>query len=58
VRVHEAVTKALASPEVQSRMRQAGAVPAGNTPREFAEQIRAELERHRRVAAERGIRIE
>jgi tripartite-type tricarboxylate transporter receptor subunit TctC len=57
-RVHDAVTTALASPEVQSRMRQAGAVPAGNTPREFAEQIRAEHERHRRVAAERGIRIE
>ena len=57
-RVHDAVTKALASPEVRSRMRQAGAVPVGNTPREFAEQIRAEFERHKRVAAERGIRIE
>jgi tripartite-type tricarboxylate transporter receptor subunit TctC len=58
VRVHEAVTKALASSEVRERMRQAGAVPAGNTPREFAEQIRAELERHKKVAAERGIRID
>jgi tripartite-type tricarboxylate transporter receptor subunit TctC len=57
-RVHEAVTKALAAPDVRERLRQAGAVPAGNTPREFAAQIRAELERHRRVAAERGIRIE
>jgi tripartite-type tricarboxylate transporter receptor subunit TctC len=57
-RVHEAVTKALASSDVRTRMQQAGANPAGNSPREFAEQIRAELERHRRVAAERGIRIE
>ena len=57
-RVHEAVTRALAAPEVRERMRQAGAVPAGNTPLEFAAQIRAEVERHRRVAAERGIRIE
>jgi hypothetical protein len=39
-------------------MRAAGAVPAGNTPEQFAAQIRAELERHRRVAAERGIRVE
>jgi tripartite-type tricarboxylate transporter receptor subunit TctC len=57
-RVHEAVRKALAAPDVSERMRQAGAVPVGNTPAEFAAQIRAELERHRRVAAERGIRIE
>jgi len=57
-RVHDAVVKALAAPEVSERMRQAGAVPVGNTPAEFAAQIRAELERHRRVAAERGIRIE
>jgi tripartite-type tricarboxylate transporter receptor subunit TctC len=57
-RVHEAVKQALATPEVRERMRQAGAVPVGNTPGEFAAQIRAELERHRRVAAERGIRID
>jgi tripartite-type tricarboxylate transporter receptor subunit TctC len=57
-RVHDAVTQALASPEVRDRMRQAGAVPAGNSPKQFAEQIRTEVERHKRVAAERGIRIE
>ena len=57
-RVHEAVTKALAAPDVRERMRQAGAVAAGNGPREFAEQIRTEVERHKRVAAERGIRID
>jgi tripartite-type tricarboxylate transporter receptor subunit TctC len=57
-RVHEAVKQALAPPELRERMRQAGAVPVGNTPTEFAAQIRAELERHRRVAAERGIRID
>jgi tripartite-type tricarboxylate transporter receptor subunit TctC len=57
-RVHEAVKKALAEPDVASRMRQAGAAPVGNSPQEFAAQIRAEVERHRRVAAERGIRIE
>ena len=57
-RVHKAVATALAAPEVRERMRQAGAVAAGNTPSEFAAQIRTEIERHRRVAAERGIRID
>jgi tripartite-type tricarboxylate transporter receptor subunit TctC len=57
-KVHEAVTQALAAPDVRERMHQAGAVPAGNSPREFAAQIRREVERHKRVAAESGIRIE
>jgi tripartite-type tricarboxylate transporter receptor subunit TctC len=57
-RVHDAVTKALAAPEVRERMRHVGAVPAGNSPSEFAAQIRREVERHKRVAAESGIRIE
>jgi tripartite-type tricarboxylate transporter receptor subunit TctC len=57
-RIHEAVVQALAAPEVRERMRQAGAVAAGNTPEQFAAQIRTEVQRHRRVAAERGIRIE
>ena len=57
-RVHRAVAKALAASDVRERMRQAGAVAAGNTPSEFAAQIRTEVERHRRVAAERGIRID
>jgi tripartite-type tricarboxylate transporter receptor subunit TctC len=57
-RVHEAVTKALAAPEVRERMHNVGAVPAGNSPKEFAAQIRREIERHKRVAEESGIRIE
>jgi tripartite-type tricarboxylate transporter receptor subunit TctC len=57
-RVHDAVSKTLAAADLRERMRSAGAVPAGNTPEQFAGQIRAEVERHRKVAAERGIRIE
>jgi tripartite-type tricarboxylate transporter receptor subunit TctC len=58
VRVHVAVAKALAAPEVRERMHNIGAVPAGNSPKEFAAQIRREIERHKRVAEESGIRIE
>jgi len=43
---------------VRARMQNVGAVPAGNSPREFAAQIRREIERHKRVAEESGIRIE
>jgi tripartite-type tricarboxylate transporter receptor subunit TctC len=57
-RVHEAVTKALAAPELRERMQNVGAVPAGNSPREFGAQIRREVDRHKRVAAESGIRID
>jgi len=57
-RVHEAVTNALAAPEVRERMQNLGASPAGNSPKEFAAQIRREIERHKRVAEESGIRIE
>jgi len=57
-KVHEAVTKVLAAPEVRSRMQNLGAVPAGNSPKEFAAQIRREIERHKRVAEESGIRID
>jgi tripartite-type tricarboxylate transporter receptor subunit TctC len=57
-RVHEAVTKALAAPEVRERMHNVGAVPAGNSPKEFAAQIRREIERHKRVAEASGIRID
>jgi tripartite-type tricarboxylate transporter receptor subunit TctC len=57
-RVHEAVARALAAPELRERMENVGAVPAGNSPREFAAQIRREIERHKRVAEEMGIRID
>jgi tripartite-type tricarboxylate transporter receptor subunit TctC len=57
-RVHEAVSRALAMPDVRERMQSVGAVPAGNSPKEFAAQIRREIERHKRVAEESGIRIE
>ena len=57
-RLHEAVTRALAAPEVRERMHNVGAVPAGNSPKEFATQIRREIERHKRVAEESGIRID
>ena len=56
--MHDAVTKALAAPEVRSRMQNLGAVPAVNSPKEFAAQIRREVERHKRVAEESGIRID
>jgi hypothetical protein len=39
-------------------MQNVGAVPSGKSPREFGAKIRREVDRHKRVAAEGGIRIE
>jgi tripartite-type tricarboxylate transporter receptor subunit TctC len=58
LRVRVAVANALKTPELRERMQNVGAVPSGNTPAEFAAQIRREIERHKRVAEASGIRIE
>jgi tripartite-type tricarboxylate transporter receptor subunit TctC len=58
LQVRVAVGNALKEPELRERMQKVGAVPSGNTPAEFAAQIRREIERHKRVAEEGGIRIE
>ena len=57
-KIHQSLMKVLSGRELQERMRQVGAEPAGNSPQEFATQIRREVERHKRVAEENNIRIE
>jgi tripartite-type tricarboxylate transporter receptor subunit TctC len=58
LQVRVAVANALKEPELRERLQNVGAVPSGNTPAEFAAQIRREIERHKRVAEDGGIRIE
>ena len=41
-RLHAAVVQALQTPEVRQRLSALGAEPAGNTPQQFAEQIKVE----------------
>jgi tripartite-type tricarboxylate transporter receptor subunit TctC len=48
-------TKILAQPDVRDRFAQAGLIPVGNTPAQFAEVIRSEDERWTKVAHDLGI---
>jgi tripartite-type tricarboxylate transporter receptor subunit TctC len=53
-----AVIKAARSPDIRSRLLEQGAEPIGNTPEEFARQLREEVARWNKVVATSGIRVD
>jgi tripartite-type tricarboxylate transporter receptor subunit TctC len=53
----DAMKKVMANPEFRAAIEKIGARPVGNSPQEFAAQIRSEIERMKRVAKERGISL-
>src|SRR5215207_10208556 len=55
-KVHGAVKKTLEDPTVQARIEETGSVIVGNSPEEYAQQIKAEYDVYRRVAEERQIK--
>jgi tripartite-type tricarboxylate transporter receptor subunit TctC len=57
-KIYEAAVKAIQTPEVRERFRNAGATPAGNTPQEYARQIASEMETWRRVVKVQNIKPE
>jgi tripartite-type tricarboxylate transporter receptor subunit TctC len=57
-RLHEAVTTTLALPEIRDRITSVGTEPLGSTPEEFAEQIRKDMLKWKRVAQTANIRVE
>jgi tripartite-type tricarboxylate transporter receptor subunit TctC len=58
VRLHNETVKALASPEVKQRLSAQGFDAEGNTPEQFAEVIRRDLARWKKVIAAAKIRVE
>ena len=54
-KVHAESAKALALPDVRDRLAQAALQPVGNSPREFAAVIRADVERWGKLIRELGI---
>jgi tripartite-type tricarboxylate transporter receptor subunit TctC len=54
-RLHAETVKALALPDVRDRLTQAALQPVGNSPPEFEEVIRVEIERWTKLARELGI---
>ena len=57
-RLHAEVRKALAAPEMRERFESAGAEPVGNSPEEFAAQIRADIEKWGKVVRAADIRAD
>lgn len=57
-RLHREVTRILGLPDVRDRLLTAGAEPVGNTPEEFAAQIRADAEKYGKVARDLAIRLD
>ena len=57
-KVHEAVKQTLDDPTVHARIEETGSVIVGNSPEEYAHQIKAEYDVYRRVVEERQIKAE
>ena len=53
--VHRAVVTALQDAEVKERFRQLGLVPVGNTPQEFREVVKRDVEKYRKIIVESNI---
>jgi len=56
--VHAAAIKALQDPNVKKRLHDAGAYPDGNTPQQYAAQIKRELELRKKIATDQNITLE
>jgi tripartite-type tricarboxylate transporter receptor subunit TctC len=57
-KVHAAARKTLDLPEVKKRIEETGSLVVGNTPEQFAAQIRAEVEVYKRVVAQQKLTLE
>jgi tripartite-type tricarboxylate transporter receptor subunit TctC len=56
--VHAAAAKTVHSPEISARLVSLGAEPVGNSPKEFAAQIRKEWQEAAKIVKTAGVRIE
>jgi tripartite-type tricarboxylate transporter receptor subunit TctC len=57
-KVHDAVKKTLEDPEVRARIEDTGSTIIGNTPQQFAQQIKTEYETYKRVAEAQRLKPE
>ncbi len=57
-KLHAAAVKALATPAVKERFAQLGIQPVGNTPEEFAAQIREDFGRWQKVVKAAGVKVQ
>ena len=57
-KINAAVRKALEDPTVKKRIEDTGSIVIGNTPEQFAEQIKAEFEVYKKVVASAHLKLE
>jgi tripartite-type tricarboxylate transporter receptor subunit TctC len=57
-RLTQAMKKVMAAPELRAQLEKVGARPVGNSPAEFAAQIRSEIDRMKRLVKERQIKLD
>ena len=57
-RLHEESSKAIRAPELARRLAAEGTDVVGNTPREFAVEVKAEFEKWRAVAQKAGLKVQ
>jgi tripartite-type tricarboxylate transporter receptor subunit TctC len=57
-KLHAAAVKALATPAVKERFAQLGIQPVGNTPGQFAAEIREDLARWQKVVKAAGVKVQ
>jgi tripartite-type tricarboxylate transporter receptor subunit TctC len=57
-KLHAATLKALANPATKEKLAQQGAEPVGNTPVEFAKDIKFEYEKMKAIVVKKGIKLE
>ena len=56
-RLGEAMKKVMANQELRKKLEDIGARPVGNTPSEFKEQVKTEIERMRKLVKDRNIQL-
>jgi tripartite-type tricarboxylate transporter receptor subunit TctC len=57
-KLHQVLTKALATPEVRERLLSQGAEPVGNTPEQFAEYVKIEIGKWAKVVKASGAKVD
>jgi tripartite-type tricarboxylate transporter receptor subunit TctC len=57
-RLTAAMKKVMADPDLREKLEKIGARPVGNTPAEFAAQIKSEIARMKRLVKERNIKLD
>ena len=57
-KINAATRKALSDPAVRKRIEDTGSIVLGNTPEQFAEQIKAELAVYKRVVDTAGLKLD